>query len=66
MKYEKIGSGFINKNPKHTPNSTQPVFIGNITLEGEDNDVGVALWKNDKNAYGKESYSVSLTRKEED
>ena len=62
MKYEKIGSGFINKNAKHSPNSTQPMFIGNITLEGEDNQVGVALWKNTNNKYGTESFRIPLTR----
>ena len=57
-KYEKVGSGFVNKNPKHTPNSKQPMFIGDITINDE--KLNIAMWRNI--SYGKESFSIQATR----
>ena len=34
-KYEKIGYGFVSKNPKHTPNSKQPMFTGELNINEE-------------------------------
>ena len=61
-KYEKIGYGFINKNPKHTPNSKQPMFIGDITINKE--KLNLAMWRNTN--YGKESFTVQATRVSEE
>ena len=57
-KYEKLVSGFINKNPKHTPNSKQPMFIGDITIKDE--KLSLAMWRNTN--YGKESFTVQATK----
>ena len=57
-KYEKVGSGYANKNPKHTPNSKHPMFTGELTINEE--KVNIALWKNEN--YGKESFSIQATK----
>ena len=57
-KYEKVGSGFVNKNPKHTPNSKQPMFIGDITIKDE--KLSLAMWRNTN--YGKESFTIQATK----
>ena len=57
-KYEKVGAGFVNKNPKHTPNSKQPMFIGDITIKDE--KLSLAMWRNTN--YGKESFTIQATR----
>lgn len=57
-KYEKVGTGFVNKNPKHTPNSKHPMFTGEITIDSE--KINIAMWRN--LSYGKESFSIQLTR----
>ena len=57
-KYEKIGSGYANKNPKHTPNSKHPMFTGELTINEE--KVNIALWRNE--SYGKESFSIQATK----
>ena len=57
-KYEKVGAGFVNKNPKHTPNSKQPMFIGDITIKDE--KLSLAMWRNTN--YGKESFTVQATK----
>ena len=66
-KYEKIGHGFINKNPKHTPNSKQPMFIGELNIDGDyvggKDKVSLAMWR--KVNYGKEGFSISATKEME-
>ena len=57
-KYEKVGSGYANKNPKHTPNSKHPMFTGELTINEE--KVNIALWRNTN--YGKESVSIQATK----
>jgi len=57
-KYEKVGSGYANKNPKHTPNSKHPMFTGELTINEE--KVSIALWRNE--SYGKESFSIQATK----
>jgi len=57
-KYEKIGSGFASKNPKHTPNSKHPMFTGELTINEE--KINIALWRNE--SYGKESFSIQATK----
>ena len=57
-KYEKIGSGYANKNPKHTPNSKHPMFTGELTINEE--KVSIALWRNE--SYGKESFPFRLQK----
>ena len=57
-KYEKIGSGYANKNPKHTPNSKHPMFTGELTINEE--KVSIALWRNE--SYGKELFSIQATK----
>ena len=47
-KFEKIGYGFVSKNPKHTPNSKQPMFTGELNINEE--KVGIAMWR--KTEYG--------------
>lgn len=63
-KYDKIGHGFVNKNPKHTPNSKQPMFIGELSLDGDyiasKDKVSIAMWR--KEDYGKESFTVQATK----
>ena len=63
-KYEKIGNGFVNKNSKHTPNSKQPMFIGELTLDGDyiggKDTVSIAMWR--QTNYGKEGFSISATK----
>ena len=61
-KFEKVGSGFVNKNPKHTPNSKQPMFIGDITINQE--KLSLAMWRNTN--YGKESFTVQATKVSEE
>ena len=67
-KYEQIGNGFVSKNPKHTPNSTQPMFIGELTIDGDyvggKDKVSIAMWR--KVNYGKEGFSISATKTFED
>jgi hypothetical protein len=48
-KYEKVGFGFVSKNPKHTPNSKYPMFTGDITINEE--KVSIAMWR--KDSYGR-------------
>ena len=57
-KYEKVGFGFVSKNPKHTPNSKYPMFTGDITINEE--KVSIAMWRKDN--YGKEGYSIQATK----
>ena len=57
-KYAKVGSGYANKNPKHTPNSKHPMFTGELTINEE--KVSIALWRNE--SYGKESFSIQATK----
>ena len=57
-KYEKVGFGFVSKNPKHTPNSKYPMFTGDITINEE--KVSIAMWR--KDSYGKEGYSIQATK----
>ena len=57
-KYEKVGSGYATKNPKHTPNSKHPMFTGELTINEE--KVSIALWRNE--SYGKESFSIQATK----
>tara|TARA_R100000049_G_C1857629_1_gene22409 strand:+ start:216 stop:425 length:210 start_codon:yes stop_codon:yes gene_type:complete len=63
-KYEKIGYGFVRKNPKHTPNSKQPMFTGELNLNGDyigaKDKVSIAMWR--KVDYGKESFTVQATK----
>ena len=61
-KFEKVGSGFVNKNPKHTPNSKQPMFIGDRTINQE--KLSLAMWRNTN--YGKESFTVQATKVSEE
>ena len=57
-KYEKVGFGFVSKNPKHTPNSKHPMFTGDVTINDE--KVSIAMWR--KVNYGKEGFSIQATR----
>ena len=57
-KYEKVGHGFVNKNPKHTPNSKHPMFTGDLTINDE--KVSIAMWR--KISYGKEGFSIQATK----
>ena len=57
-KYEKVGYGFVKKNPKHTPNSKHPMFTGDLTINNE--KVSIAMWR--KQDYGKESFSIQATK----
>ena len=57
-KYEKVGFGFVSKNPKHTPNSKHPMFTGDVTINDE--KVSIAMWR--KVNYGKEGLSIQATR----
>ena len=57
-KYEKVGFGFVSKNPKHTPNSKYPMFTGDITINEE--KVSIAMWR--KADYGKEGFSIQATK----
>ena len=57
-KYEKVGFGFVSKNPKHTPNSKYPMFTGDITINEE--KVRIAMWR--KADYGKEGFSIQATK----
>ena len=57
-KYEKVGFGFVSKNPKHTPNSKYPMFTGTMTINEE--KVSIAMWR--KVDYGKEGFSIQATK----
>tara|TARA_R100000808_G_C2101915_1_gene118727 strand:+ start:151 stop:348 length:198 start_codon:yes stop_codon:yes gene_type:complete len=57
-KYEKIGYGFVSKNPKHTPNSKYPMFTGDVVINDE--KINLAMWR--KADYGKEAFSIQATR----
>ena len=57
-KYEKIGYGFVSKNPKHTPNSKQPMFTGELNINEE--KVSIAMWT--KIDYGKEAFTIQATK----
>jgi len=57
-KYEKVGSGYANKNPKHTPNSRQPMFTGELNINKE--KVSIAMWR--KVDYGKEAFTIQATK----
>ena len=63
-KYEKVGFGFVSKNPKHTPNSKYPMFTGDITIDASkimnEEKVSIAMWR--KGSYGKEGYSIQATK----
>ena len=59
-KYEKIGYGFVSKNPKQTPNSKQPMFTGELTLEAMGKKVSIAMWR--KVNYGKEAFTIQATQ----
>ena len=63
-KYEKVGYGFVSKNPKHTPNSKQPMFTGELNLDGDyiggKDKVSIAMWR--KTDYGKESFTIQATK----
>ena len=63
-KYEKIGYGFVKKNSKHTPNSKQPMFTGELNLNGDyigaKDKVSIAMWR--KVDYGKESFTIQATK----
>mgnify|MGYP003135226920 CR=1 FL=1 len=59
-KYEKIGYGFVSKNPKHTPNSKQPMFTGELNIETMGEKVSIAMWR--KTDYGKEAFSIQATK----
>ncbi len=59
-KYEKIGYGFVSKNPKHTPNSKQPMFTGELVLETMGEKVSIAMWR--KVDYGKEAFTLQATK----
>ena len=67
-KYDKIGHGFVSKNPKHTPNSKQPMFIGELNLDGDyiasKDKVSIAMWR--KTDYGKEAFTVQATKVSEE
>jgi hypothetical protein len=56
--YEKVGFGFVSKNPKHTPNSKLPIFTGEITINDE--KTSIALWKKDN--FEREAYSIQATK----
>ena len=57
-KFEKVGYGFVSKNPKHTPNSKQPMFTGELNINEE--KVGIAMWR--KTDYGKEAFTIQATK----
>ena len=57
-KYNKIGYGFVSKNLKHTPNSKQPMFTGELNINEE--KVNIAMWR--KTDYGKEAFTIQATR----
>jgi len=63
-KFEKIGYGSVKKNPKHTPNSKHPMFIGELTINGDyvgaNDKVNIAMWR--KIDYGKESFTIQATK----
>ena len=63
-KYEKVGYGFVSKNPKHTPNSKQPMFTGELNLDGDyiggKDKVNIAMWR--KIDYGKEAFTIQATK----
>ena len=63
-KFEKIGYGFVSKNPKHTPNSKQPMFTGELTLETIGEKVNIAMWR--KINYGKEAFTIQATKVSEE
>ena len=57
-KFEKIGYGFVSKNPKHTPNSKQPMFTGELNINKD--KVSIAMWR--KINYGKEAFTIQATK----
>ena len=59
-KFEKVGYGFVSKNPKHTPNSKQPMFTGELPLEAMGKKVSIAMWR--KVNYGKEAFTIQATQ----
>ena len=61
-KFEKIGYGFVSKNPKHTPNSKQPMFTGELNINEE--KIGIAMWR--KTDYGKAAFTIHATKVSEE
>lgn len=59
--YTKVGHGYATKHPKWDANSKLPMFTGNVTVNDE--ELKIALWR--KTNYGKESFSIQITREEE-
>ena len=57
-KFEKVGYGFVSKNPKHTPNSKQPMFTGDLNINKD--KVNIAMWR--KINYGKEAFTIQATK----
>jgi hypothetical protein len=57
-KYEKVGHGFVTKNPRHAPNSKYPMFTGDLIINDE--KISIAMWR--KENYGKESFSIQATK----
>ena len=55
---EKVGYGFVSKNPKHTPNSKQPMFTGELNINKD--KVSIAMWR--KINYGKEAFTIQATK----
>ena len=67
MSWNKIGSGWLNKNIKSNPQNNLPMFTGSIKVNDDilaGDEVDVALWRNVK--YGKESFGIALNRKKEE
>ena len=61
-KFEKVGYGFVSKNPKHTPNSKQPMFTGELNINKD--KVNIAMWR--KTDYGKEAFTIQATKVSEE
>ena len=59
--YTKVGHGYAAKNSNWEPESKHPMFTGRVTINNE--ELSIALWRQTK--YGKESFSIQLTREDE-
>ena len=61
MKYTKVGHGWASKHPKYDPNKKYPMFTGDITVNKK--KLQIALWR--KIEYGKEAFTIQITKEED-
>lgn len=65
MAWNKIGNGFMNENPKSTPQNKLPEFSGDLKLEQDlkrGDKINIALWRNVRE--GKEYFNMAASTHE--